>query len=100
MTFAATSQTEEEAKRAKQGHADGSKPVKVPKRVWRPKVRSEYIEPEDLPDTSEGLDWLFEDCGRSIIKNKQELPPRDDLIRYDEKIHQEELESNLQERAL
>ena len=38
ITFAATAQTEEEVKKAERGHADGSKPVQVPKRVWRPRV--------------------------------------------------------------
>jgi hypothetical protein len=27
---------------------DGSTPVQVPKRVWRPKVKFQYEEPEDI----------------------------------------------------
>ena len=95
VTFAATSQTEEEVKIAEKGHADGSKPGQVPKRVWRPKMRSEYVEPEDTLDTSEDLDWLFEEGGRSIVKKKKELPPRDDIIKYEGDKHGEELRKNL-----
>jgi len=39
-TFAASSATEEEEKIAKTGTLpDGTKPVKVPKRIWRPQVK-------------------------------------------------------------
>ena len=93
VTFAATSQTEEEAKIAEKGHADGSKPVQVPKRIWRPKMRSEYVEPEDPLDTSGDLDWLFEEGGKSIVKDKKELPPRNDIITYDKDKHEDESSS-------
>ena len=98
LTMAATSQTEDEVKKAEQGHPDGSKSVEVPKRIWRPKVRSEYIEPEEILDTSDDVDWLFENCGHSITKQKTELEPRDDIIEYDSILHEEELKMNLQWR--
>ena len=97
-TYAAMSQTEEEVKQAEKGHPDGSKSVVVPKRIWRPKVRSQYVEPEEILDTSEGIDWLFEDCGHSMVQDKKELPDRNDVIEYDEDVHKEELEKNLQWR--
>jgi hypothetical protein len=69
-TFAASSATEAEEKIAKLGkHPDGSVPVKVPKRIWRPQVQSRYEEPEDLLDTSGNLDWLFQDNGKVILED-------------------------------
>lgn len=80
-TFAASSATEAEEKIAKLGkHPDGSIPVKVPKRIWRPQVQSRYEEPEDLPDMSDDLNWLFQDNGKAILADKSTLPPRNDII--------------------
>ena len=46
-TFAATSATKEEEEIAAKGVLpDGTKPVKVAKRVWRPKAANVYEEPE------------------------------------------------------
>jgi hypothetical protein len=98
-TFAASSATKAEEKIAKLGkHPDGSVPVKVPKRIWRPQVQSRYEEPEDLPDTSADLDWLFHDYGKTVLQDKSALPPRDDVIEYDPAKHQKELETNIQWR--
>jgi hypothetical protein len=98
-TFAASSATEAEEEIAKLGkHPDGSVPVKVPKRIWRPQVQSRYEEPEDIPDTSGDLDWLFQDNGKVILEDKTALEPREDIIKYDPKLHQKELEENLQWR--
>jgi hypothetical protein len=75
-TLAASAATEEEQQIAKLGRQpDGSKPVKVPKRVWRPKVKFGYEEPEDLLDTSDEIDWMFEDKGKVIAEPKNELRP-------------------------
>jgi hypothetical protein len=61
-TLAAPLATEAEQRIAKSGEQpDGSKLVSVPKRVWRPKVKFQYEEPEDLLDTSEDLDWMIEE---------------------------------------
>jgi hypothetical protein len=80
-TFAASSATEAEEKLAKAGrHPDGSAQVKVPKRLWRPKLRIEYEEPEALLDTPGDMDWLFEDHGKVLIEDKRALPERDDII--------------------
>jgi hypothetical protein len=64
--------------------------------VWRPKVKFQYEEPEDLLDTSEDLDWMFEDKGHVIAEAKQTLPPRMDLIKYDPAAHKKELDKNIQ----
>jgi hypothetical protein len=54
-TFAASSATEAEESIAKKGVLpDGTKPVQVPKRVWRPQVKNIYEEEEltELPPAS------------------------------------------------
>jgi hypothetical protein len=99
-SFAASSATEAEEKIARAGkHADGSTPVNVPKRIWRPKVRMVYEEPEELLDTSGDMDWLFEEHGKVAIEYKKDLPPRDDLIHYDPEIHAKEIDDNIQWRG-
>jgi hypothetical protein len=96
-SFAASSATEAEENIAKKGkHADGSTPVNVPKRMWRPKVRMVYEEPEELLDTSGDMDWLFEEHGKVGIEYKKDLPPRDDLIRYNPEVHAKEIDDNIQ----
>jgi hypothetical protein len=97
--FEASTATEAEQKIAKLGRQpDGSKPVTVPKRVWRPKVKFQYEEPEDVLDTSDEFDWMFEDKGPVVAEPTQTLPPRDDLIKYDPSAHQAELDKNIQWR--
>ncbi len=99
-TFAASSATEAEERIAKEGrHPDGSTPVNVPKRVWRPKVQMVYEEPEDTLDTSGDLDWLFEEHGKVGIETKGQLPPRDDLIMYNPEVHAKEIDDNVQWRV-
>jgi hypothetical protein len=98
-TFAASSATEAEETIAKKGcHPDGSTPVKVQKRVWRPKMQTVYEEPEDELDTSGDLDWLFKDNGKAIIQDKTALPPRTDLTHYRQTKHKKELEGSVQWR--
>jgi hypothetical protein len=80
--FAASAATEAEQKIAKLGRQlDGSKPVTVPKRVWRLKVKFQYEEPEDLLDTSDKLDWMFEDKGHVVVDTDITAPRRFDQIR-------------------
>jgi hypothetical protein len=99
-TFAASAATEEEDKIAKEGkHPDGSTSVQVAKRIWRPKVRMVYEEPEALLDTSGDLDWLFEEHGRVVIEDKAALPPRNDLVIYNPEKHLKEFEKNIQWRG-
>jgi hypothetical protein len=99
LTFAATSATEEEEEIARKGeHPDGSKSVEVPKRVWRPRINAVYEEPEDILDTSGDLDWLFGEIGKVIIENKAKLAPRDDIIQYEPKKHEKEIDTNIQWR--
>ena len=41
------------------------------------------------------MELLYKDYGKSLRKQQKILPPRDDIIIFDPKIHQEFLESNL-----
>jgi hypothetical protein len=97
-TFVASSATEAEERIAREGrHPDGPTPIQiVPKRVWRPKVRMEYEEPEALLDIRGGLDWLFEEHRHVGIEGKGELTPREDLIKYKTETHKQELDENVQ----
>ena len=79
MSLAASSASVEElAKSAlKDGKfPDGTTPIKVEKRVWRAQVKSEYIEPEDVIDPSENLDYLYENAGKTVLKPTKNLTPR------------------------
>jgi hypothetical protein len=99
LTFAASSATEDEEKIAKLGkHPDGSIPVTVPKRIWRPQVKSVYLETPTALDPSENLDWLFQEHGETAITNTNTLPPRDDIIEYDPARYSQEFNANIQWR--
>ena len=96
-TLAATSATKTEIEKAKKRMSDGSKPVEVEKRPYRPKMQNVYIEPEEVPDELEQLDLLFGNCGaKAVYQQRDALPPRDDIISFDEPRHAQELRDNLQ----
>jgi hypothetical protein len=63
-------------------------PVVVEQRIWRAQVKSQYVEPELELDASEGLDFLYENAGKTVLKHKKPLPPREDIIMFDPKRHQ------------
>lgn len=99
MAFAASSATEEEQKLAKLGRQpDGSTSVKVAKRPWRPKVKFKYEEPEEELDTSNDLDWMHEECGHALAAKTTKLPPRNDLILYNDLQDKKELQESVQWR--
>ncbi len=77
---------------------DGSTQVQVPKRVWRPQMKSAYVEQEFDLDPSSSLDWIYEGRGKAIAKEKQKLAPREDIIQFNELQHGEELATELQLR--
>jgi hypothetical protein len=58
-----------------------------------------YEEPEETLDTGGDLDWLFEEHGEVGIQHKKELPPRDDIIKYDPEVHAKEIDNNVQWRG-
>ena len=69
--------------------------ITMPPKVYRPHLPSVYIEPDLAPDILDGMELLYKDYGKSLRKQKKPLPPRDDIIVFDPKLHQEELEKNL-----
>ena len=97
---AAAASIEEQAKSAlKDGKfPDGSTPIKVEKRIWRAQVKSQCIEPEDEIDPSESLDYLYENAGKTVLKAKKSLPPRDDIIMFATEEHQKCLDHLIQWR--
>ena len=96
-TLAASAATQQELEEAKaRREKEGSKPVQTDRRIWRPQVTSQYKEPDCIPDPMGELEVLYGDHGKPLWANKQELPPRDDLISFDDQRHQEELQKNLQ----
>ena len=59
-------------------------------------MKSKYIEPETEIDPSESLDFLFENAGKTVLKHKTTLPPRDDIISFSREKHQECLQDLIQ----
>ncbi|CAJ1965984.1 unnamed protein product [Cylindrotheca closterium] len=93
QTFAATSATEEEEIIARRGQLpDGTKPVKVPKRIWRAQVKNVYEEPEADLDSPATHDWMFEEHGKTVIKQKAPVQRRTFMIESNADKHLEELE--------
>ena len=99
MTLAASSASVEEQARSalKDGKfPDGSKPVVVERRIWRAQVKSQFVEPEIELDPSEDLDFLFVNSGKTVLKKRKPLPPRDDVIVYSPERHQDCFETSIQ----
>ena len=86
---ASSASVEEQAKSAlKDGKfPDGTTPIKVERRIWRAQVKSRYIEPEAEIDPSESLEFLYENTGKTVLRNKKNLPPRDDVIVFSREKH-------------
>jgi hypothetical protein len=98
--FAASSATkeEEEVARKLRDKDPKAQPVETERKIWRPKVTSQYMEPDCIPDPNGDLEILFKDYGKPIWVSKSTLPPRDDLIMFSEEQHQAEFERNIQWR--
>ena len=56
--------------------------IKMPPKVYRPTIPSTYIEPEGLPDPSEGLECLHKPFGMSLWKEKERPGKRVDVIHF------------------
>ena len=74
---------------------DGSKPIQVERKPYRPKVKVEYEEPEYFPEFDDGLEILFRTAGKSLAYEAKTLPPRDDIIHFEPR-HEEELKNSVQ----
>ena len=69
--------------------------ITMPIKIYRPQLPSTYVELDLAPDVLDGMELLYKDHGKSFRKKKTPLPPRDDVIIFDPKLHQETLEHNL-----
>ena len=97
--MAAMLATEAEQNKAAERQTDGSKLITIEKQAWRPKVLNAYLDPDTKLDTRMGnLDRLFKEEGRVIIKNKRNLPPRNNIIEYDKTKHAQMLNDKMQWR--
>ena len=61
-------------------------------------MKSRYIEPETDIDPSESLDYLYKNAGKTVLKPKEPLPPRDDIIVFSEEKHRGTLQNLIQWR--
>ena len=96
-SFAASSATKAEIEEAKQrAKKEKVKPVQPDRRIWRPKVASQYEEPDCFPDATEDLEILYKNFGKPLWTNKSTLPERKDIIKYDPDKHKEEFLRNIQ----
>lgn len=95
---AALPSSEADEKLAHERRLAGHRPVRMPKASFRPKQPSLYVEPEFIPDTGDSLDVLFQEFGNTVFKEKEELPPRDDVIVFDQGKHGKTYEDNIQWR--
>ena len=73
----------------------GSGLIQVEKTPWRPKLPCVYIDPDPGEDLLEGYEFLHKDCGHSVIKDTNDLPPRNDIIQWDPTQHQKEFDSEI-----
>ena len=96
-TLAASAATKADLEEAKRRAADGKvKPVQPERRMWRPKMASQYEEPDCIPDAMGDLEILYKDFGKPLWIKKTPLPPRDDIITFDPIKHKEEFTRNMQ----
>ena len=68
--------------------------IRVERKPYRTPLPSKYKEPE-LPDVLEDSDWIYRDFGKSLAKQREELPPRDDIIEFNEERDLAELMQNI-----
>ena len=66
--FASSDSTEQDKQHSLELQKDGTKPVKVDRQPYWPKLTSEYEEPKYFPDDY-GLDILFCESGKHYWKN-------------------------------
>lgn len=95
--MAASAAKPEEVQAAKAAaKKQGTKPVQPDRRIWRPKVASKYEEPDCFPDATANLEILYKNYGKPLWVPKERLPPRDDIVSFNQNLHQEEFNKNIQ----
>ena len=72
-----------------------SEAIHIPKKVYRPKMPNIYVDPPFIPDELDGLEPLFRDYGPGLLKETKQLPPREDVIQFDEHQHAQQMDDNL-----
>ncbi len=95
-TLCLLSATHQEKEAAKKRKDDGTTPIKYEKPPYRPKVKNIYVEPDYLKDELFDHDVLLKDYGNVLLRNKFELPPRTDIVKFKPDVHQEEFDRNIQ----
>jgi hypothetical protein len=64
-------------------------------KIYRPKLASQYIEPDTFPDLLDGMALLYKTHGSSLRHHTSTLPPRDDIITFNPHRDQQELDNNI-----
>jgi hypothetical protein len=64
-------------------------------KTYRPKLASQYIEPDICPDLLDGMELLYKDYGSSLRQATAPLPPREDIILFNPVTDQVELDKNI-----
>ena len=72
--------------------------IETPPKVWRPKVKSKYIPTDNLDDIDDGI-FDYTAYGRTFFRpkhtSKHVVPPRNDVILFNEDTDREELTAGL-----
>ena len=94
--LAANSSTKAELDNTQRKLKDGSNPVEIERQPYRPKLESTYVEPEDVPDAMDGFEFLHQHLGNVLYHHAGPLPPRNDIVVYNDELHKQELEASIQ----
>ena len=67
--------------------------IEVPRKVWLPKVKSEFRQEKTYTDVDEGY-FIFERYGRVVFRAKPWIPGhRNDVIMFDAKLHEKDFKA-------
>jgi hypothetical protein len=71
--------------------------IKTGRKIYRPKLISEYEEPDLGPDMLDGMEVIFEQFGKTLRKRVTPLGPRDDIIEFSADIdkHQKQIDHTI-----
>ena len=69
--------------------------VQTERKIYRPKLPSLYLEPDLGPDLLDGYELIHKDYGNSLRKLVGPLPIRNDIILFNEALHQQEFDKNI-----
>jgi hypothetical protein len=75
--------------------ATNSQGIVVSKRKFVFKASSEYIKPDLGPDLLDGMELIYQNCGKAICQNVDKLTPRDNIIKFDPKQHEAEMKCDI-----